>query len=278
MTLSLMIRWWYLPHFLGLDAAIVAIIWQLLMARSLEIDLSMSTTLALGGAVWMIYLLDRWLDTSPKRIRFHATSRHQFTASYRRRLILLIVILGVTCALLLTRWLDAPVLLGGLSLAVVVSAYLVWVHFFAGPRPPFFSKEVAVGLLFACGVSLFLWVHPNQTWERPIVMTCVFGFLCVMNCIGITLWESGVRSNSSCYQHRAIDRTVYRMAIFFGALGLAIVSLLNPYPRLSPFFISTICSLLGLALLDIFSARLSDEPVRVLADVALLTPIPWLLT
>src|SRR3954451_15813809 len=58
----LLSRWWLWPNLLGLDAPLVAVVWQALFARTVHVTLFPAARLALALAVWAVYLADRLLD------------------------------------------------------------------------------------------------------------------------------------------------------------------------------------------------------------------------
>jgi len=53
---------WSWLNILSLDAPLIAVLWQALLARTFHIPLRPSGRLALGLTVWAIYLADRVLD------------------------------------------------------------------------------------------------------------------------------------------------------------------------------------------------------------------------
>ena len=48
--------WWLMPSLLSLDAPVVAVAWQHLIATALNVRLDLVTRVALALAVWSIYL------------------------------------------------------------------------------------------------------------------------------------------------------------------------------------------------------------------------------
>jgi hypothetical protein len=146
----------------------------------------------------------------------------------------------------------------GLLVAGGAGAYLITVHgvpkLWAKPG----SKETAVGVFFALGVSLVAWPMV-RTWVDvlAIVQFCV---LCWMNCSAIEDWENG---------HHA------RASVLWGAASVAVaaVLLLRERPVIA---CAETASALGLVALDRIGRRASPEAMRVLADVMLLSPLLFL--
>jgi hypothetical protein len=52
------------PHAVGLDAALIAVVWCSVTARYLGVEVGPGTLAVLGAAVWGIYLLDRAWDAT----------------------------------------------------------------------------------------------------------------------------------------------------------------------------------------------------------------------
>ena len=73
-------RAWLWLNFASLDAPLVALLWQLLLQRCLNIAATFETSAALAVSVWFIYVSDRLLDALRGRSDALAP-RHEF---YRR--------------------------------------------------------------------------------------------------------------------------------------------------------------------------------------------------
>ncbi len=233
---------------LGLDAALVAVAWQLLMVRQLG-PLPAHYTPALGLTVWTIYLADRLLDTRRPEGR-NEPLRHRFSRRARMLLGLLIVFnLAV-----LTQLGPLPVL-EALPLIGAVGLYFLTVHFLrAGQRWP---KELVVATLFALGVSLPLY---------PFPFTLDFLFLCFWNCTAIEYWERGKEG-----LHPASAWLAERLgsaAVVAGLVCLGCAPVFNMTVQL------TLAATFGLCALLVWMRRwLSPLALRVAADLVLLTPL-----
>ena len=118
------IPWWAWPHVLSLEAPIVAILWQDALAKAHQVSLTPGTTVGLGMAVWLVYVLDRWLDgqnpgTAP------VDGRHAFYARHARFIALFVIpaMLGVV------GWLGlfiipVGILWSGVALSLLIGIYL----------------------------------------------------------------------------------------------------------------------------------------------------------
>ncbi len=73
--------WWLWPNVLSLDAPLVAVLWQEALGRAHHVRLLPGCDLALGLAVWLIYIVDRTLDGFTAAPDQQLSVRHAF---YRR--------------------------------------------------------------------------------------------------------------------------------------------------------------------------------------------------
>lgn len=237
------------PHVLGLDAAAVAVVWQLLAARHFG-HIPFSHTLALGLVVWTIYLADRALDARRPPTTAEPL-RHQFARRYRPWLWLLIL----SNALLL--WSLGPLpILAALPVAGLVGIYFLVTH---GARFTRWPKELAAAVIFALGVSMPLY---------PFPFTLYFAALCFWNCTAIEFWERGPAQLSPLAQWVALRlRPLAIAAALVCVLG---IWLFHPVIQGTLALTFALC-----ALLATLAKRLPPLPLRVLADVALLTPLVW---
>jgi hypothetical protein len=262
-------RAWLWPNLLSLDAPIVAVLWQALFARCFHAPFDALATTLLVLSVWLIYAADRSLDVWKKprvsgrfvRRGFSApqaeeSARHQF---YRRHwhaiLPLWIAILAIATWLAWTR-LPAVLFERGLALLAAIGIYFAFVHL--APRP-WWPKEFVVGILFALGASLSAWGRV-QSWidAATIVLFCM---LCWINCSAIEHWEN-----------RGLPEWPVRLA----AIAVGLIALIFLYDKRPILAGAETASAFGFVLLDRARHRLSPDALRVLADIALLTPALFL--
>ena len=254
---------WLLPHLLSLDAPLVALVWQAWWARSAGVHLLLSHRIALGFAVWSIYLADRLADVRGPERADTATSRHRFSRRWHGPLrLLLAVALGGLAAVTVLGGLPSEDVWAGLGLAVLMSGYFAWVHLVQVHLGRWW-KEAWVGAAFAGGTALFV-RHglDGGGW----LAVALFGVTCFGNCALITRWENGGRPATGGFLRPACG------AIALLAAGLALAGH-GSFPTVPVAFAAA-----GLRLLDGPAGRArSLDARRVLADVALLTPLWWLL-
>jgi len=244
-------RFWLWPNLLSLDAPLVALVWQLLFARCFHAELTPTAATLLVLAVWLIYAADRVFDARGES----DLPRHQF---YRRNW--RVVAPVWTLALALAGWLawtrlPRALFERGVLLAAAVTLYFALVHL-----APFrdWPKEAAVAILFALGASLAAWGRVRSAADVATIL--LFSCLCWINCVAIEKWE----------------RRKSQWPVTFAAAcvaGAALVLLAHQRPVLAS---AEAASALAFVLLDRGRDRFSRDALRVLADVALLSPVFFL--
>jgi hypothetical protein len=280
-------RLWAVPvywHLLSLDAPTVAVLWAWSFARATQAHPSLTTLAVLGIGTWLIYVVDRLLDSrfSPYR---DLRERHFFHARHRRAFL----IAAILPALLLLSLINVMPSAARREDSIIFAAsmlYFASVHLPALRVRRWFPREVAVGILFACAAAIPAWsgYPPASTTDRaqlagPVLL---FAGLCILNCISIETWESPsppVRTN--------IIPVIAVSLVGASATFLFIPSLRTAefFPLLAALFASAIL----LFALDCFHRRAVQQAtedktrillaLRIAADAALLTPIlftlPW---
>ncbi len=259
-------RFWLWPNLLSLDAPAVAVLWQILFARCFGVPVDALAALLLLVTVWLIYSADRTLDAWRGECD---TQRHEFYRRHWRDLLpLWVAVLG------LAGWLAAihlkpGLFLRGTILLTAVATYFAVVHCRfhfrfhpfalagAGTRSRW-PKEAVVGVLFALGASLVAWGKVKTSADAATIL--LFSALCWMNCVAIQKWEG-----------EGLD---WSPGIAASLLACAAGILLYAHrPVLGGAEMASACAFL---LLDRVRPRLSADALRVLADVALLSPVLFL--
>jgi hypothetical protein len=249
--------WWLWPNLLALDAPTIAVIWQRYFVKIFSVQLEWFISGILFGIVWGIYLLDRWFDALPYR-SLEAGDRHRFARSHRWYFKWMsIFILGTSCSVAILVLPIHYLLIGGL-IAIFALIYFILVHLVTYRFLTQGEKELLVGLLFALGVGLPLIVESWKTVAEWGICLLGFGGLCWLNCQLIDRWESS-RETQNFHSFHPI--TIGAVSILF--------SIRAPVLLFIPISISVIL-LLGF---DLLRNRLSNPLKRVLADLALFTPL-----
>jgi hypothetical protein len=285
---------WLWPNMLSLDAPFVAVLWQVLFVRCFHGDSDTATSILLVASVWLIYAADRALDAWRGE---RASARHRFYHQHWRMLLpLWLAVLAASAWLALTE-LPGVLLRRGCVLMAVVIVYFVIVHGLGRRAPALWSKEASVGLVFALGASLAAWTNVRTVADGAAI--ALFFVLCWINCAAIQKWESD--DFGRAYVHRihashpapllsrlgsvsepresssgAYDKNVRPSAVSFSAAGVALaaaVLLCLDRPVLGG---AEMASAFAFVWLERARRRLSPEALRVLADVALLSPMMFL--
>lgn len=266
---KLSVPWWMWLTVLSLDAPIVAVLWQFLLADSFQVVLRLIHYLLLFGVVWLIYAADRCFDSLV--ISEAYTIRHAFYIQHFRSVVVLMGIVATLLSVVTLGWLEPTILFHGLILSGVVLLYLANVHL--AKRPILlFPKELQIGLVFALGTSITLWSRVSDSQQLVMAIFC-FAVLCFLNCSFISLWEKPIdvlhKQPSLARQKLSPDKLSY---ILQGAvLGLVIFVALLPFGF--NLKLAIIVSSLGLSLLQVTASKTSVQLRRVLADVVLMTPL-----
>lgn len=240
-------RIWLWPNLLSLDAPLVALLWQILFARCFHARVDPLPSLLLVLAVWLIYAADRTLDAWTGSA---ARPRHEFYRRHWRALLpLWIAVLAAGFALAWIR-LTPKLFLSGLALGGAVLLYFVLLHLGIFQR----TKEAAVAALFAVGATMSAW--PNIRSAADVEAIILFSCLCWINCVAIEHWEG---------------ESKWPIAAAAGFVAIAAAALLfSSRPILGW---AVVASALCFVLLDCERRHFSRDALRVLADVALLSPL-----
>ena len=272
---------WTLPTTLSLDAPAVAFLWGALFAREFGVRLEPHHYLLSGTSVWLVYAADRLLDGLKFDERASHTERHRFYAAHRRAV--LAVWLGAFAGSLgLSTMLTRGELGWGLGVAGAALLYLLGVHLrdcvqegAPSRLPLYLPKEVQVGGLFGVGAVVFL--LPRLDPAALFLPVFLFSTLCALNCSLIALWEA------PCDRAQAQPSVILRYpraALWLPllALGLAGLALALALVEAHALFLCVAVSALLLFVLHRLGRAYSLKPalLRVLADAALFTPLPFL--
>ncbi len=308
---------WLLPNLLSLDAPIVALVWMWMLAGALRIQyVELSSYLLLAAAVWCIYVVDRIRDVKrgvhpiegemPWRHRFHWKSRWIFA-------LLVVGVVGYSTFFALF-CMSRVLLTVGVVGAVLVGFY--WLVSLFDKADVAYGKNMVAGLTFAYGVAAPIVVaseplplvlsdvfQPFQEAEgvRLIaaffsslskfvgmvlltlnmvlfsVHVLLFGLLCVMNINAIDLWERSRRSSDP--EVKQESELSLSMGLFMLVVGsvLAVAFVADDYS--APLCYAVMASAGLLHLINRTRGRFSVAALRVLADLALVIPVPlvvWL--
>jgi hypothetical protein len=266
-------RWWQWPTVLSLDAPIVSVTWQLLLARLAVVPLGPARVLVLGLSVWLAYVADRWLEATRldgHRIR---TTRHHFYYRHRRSIVIAWLIVIVTDVTMAFDALTSRELWLGAALLVMVIAYVISHQYLHRTRRWRAPKEICIAVLLTGGVWLFV----SGAVDRELLAGPLAGFalLCFTNCALISTWEREVDiahgQTSLALEAGGADALIRSLPWFVAMLALLEWTMGPVGAR--PAAACAFAGALALGAVDRMERRAGWQVARVLADVALLTPI-----
>ncbi len=245
--------WWLWPNLLALDAPAVAVTWQVFLGSVAGIAVPLAASAELALMVWAAYLIDRSLDA-----RRGITSSDRHRVAGRNWLAWLVVagaaILGaavVAFTALPREHLRVGIIVLGAAVGYFAAVHLLRTKSVLDRG----AKEISVGIVFAAGVSIPLIVQASQIDWLPGVIA--FAALCWLNCALISLWETRGLG--------APPKWLVALA------GIAALTPVLAAPR--PVGTAICASAAALLALHAIHARVSVRAARVLADVALLSPL-----
>lgn len=250
------IPFWLLPNVLSLDAPLVAVAWQALLAEWSGTPLRAVARVILFLTVWLIYIVDRLLDAR-RPARAAEPERHQFYRQHRFGACVAAAMILVTDATLILFELHPAVFRTGLLALAGVSLYFLALH---GMTPhakmPLFPKEAAVALLFMAGTFLVAFTRTAAPVLSLLPAAASFFLLCLANLVAIEFGEGA---------------TGLRLGRWYLGWVPALAFL---WPVLWPGQWSYAIALSAAALSVIYAlgSRVSSPARRVLVDAVLLVP------
>lgn len=204
----------------SLIAPLIALAWQSLVARSMQVQLRPLEPLVLMLSIWVLYVADHVFDALRPSFHLWEPKRRTFYKRYWRPM----AAFGVcgacaTLTLALSR-LGRGVIRGGLGVAVFVFVYFLAVH--TGPisRRARWPRELGVALVFVLGTFMPVSTAGNHLERSLLPAALIFFLLCWLNCCAIEVreWEEAGR-NLHCSPHSSTQwaaRNAQYLGIFVG--------------------------------------------------------------
>ncbi|MGJ8634208.1 MAG: hypothetical protein ACSHX7_09840 [Luteolibacter sp.] len=266
---------WLWPNLLGLDAPIVAVTWQYLFTKAFSITLPPVFHLILFLSAWVIYLADRLVDSIRAKNIGQSPPRLRFTKTHFKPLAALLFIVSAVNFTLIIQNITSTLLITGLATAALLALYYI-IRFSIREKLTFIiPREILCGMLFAVGCVIAPHSFSSLGSEEIIfiIATLLFGAICSINCIQISLWEhdadlaNGDKSIANTHSEKISHLTN-------ASLFIPLCMILAYFSHWQIFLAITL-SAIALRLLLRFQEKLSQNTLRTLADAVLLTP--WLL-
>ncbi len=266
---------WLWPNLLSLQAPLVAILWQLLLARCVHVHVNPFEPLALGMSVWLIYVADHLIDTArPPDTATWEPPRKEFCRLHWRGFLPTTILVAVVLVMLASRFLSTTTVRGGWDLSLAVAGYFALIHLAPKNWRRDWPREFAVAAIFTIGTfgAVALALAPRL---MPILPPAVlFAFLCWTNCSLIETWEWQAAGSPEDGSPNRGTRWVADHLFVLGIL-IACASALLAFCSLQPPAFAFAVSLSGaaLAFLSHYRRALPLRFVSPAADLALCSPL-----
>lgn len=270
---------WLWPNLLSLDAPIVALVWLFMFEKTWRMYVPWHAFAALGLSVWAVYVWDRIIDLKmlPEgddklgpRHAFH--NRCLPWAGWLAFAAL--VISGVLAGFAM----PSEIIHYGKLVMVMIGAFFVLTVFAMQDREIPVIRNIMAGLTFGYGTAMAVHVYvtlyePTQgPWVLMITPEMIaFAFLCVLNISAIHFWEHS-RNTTDPEKKAENDLALTLPLTVLGAACLLFALRQDSTTR--PFFYAVLISAALLYLLNRHRERFSLDALRVLADAAMIAPLP----
>ncbi|MGJ8676181.1 MAG: hypothetical protein ACSHX0_01555 [Akkermansiaceae bacterium] len=283
----------------------MALAWMWMFARAMRVEyIEGAIWWVLPVSVWCVYVLDRLVD-SWRNVELRASSpRHQFHWKWRWLFLVLVFAAAATCFYHALFVLSRSTLSAGLVAMLICGLYFLMVIFRTKEVP--YIKNFMAGMIFAMGVGIpvnaananlqgmdiydVVYAFYNTGWGDAawnlflmVLNTlgavfvgckevCVFGLLCMMNITAIDLWEraAAARDEETAYSHES----TLTLGLFILAAGALLFAAMEADVYAKPFYYSIMVAAALMQGLNHYRERFSLNALRVLADVALIVPLP----
>jgi hypothetical protein len=231
----------------------------------------------MAASVWLAYAADRWIEGWRLDWRFVRTQRHHFYQ--RQRWFVAAAWLGVLIAdvTLATTMMASREIGRGLLLVAPVLVYLLSHQFLHRTSPWRAPKELIIAVLLTAGVAVFLW--PASSVATLATGLATFAVVSFVNCALISSWEREVdqsHGQTSMALDSAQAAQLIRWLPWAAAIAGGVLVASCGWLSTTPMVCGVVSAVL-MGVLDRAEHHLGWAAARVLADVALLTPIAPLL-
>jgi hypothetical protein len=254
---------WLWPNVLSLDAPVIAVIWQTFLARCYAVPLRAPAQVALGLAVWAIYLGDRLLDARRPAPGGEA-ARHAFYRRHERAATALLWAALLAGVLVSLGWLRPAVIHNAVIPFAAVLVYLGFVHL-TGARV---AKEPVVAFIFTAGTFLAAWTNDPASPLTLLFPAAGFFLLCLANLAAIESWEWRELRRLGDAPHPVTRALIRGSRVWAPALAAAA----GIFGR-NAWYYAIAASALAITILIFAGRRVPIELRRVLVDASLLSPL-----
>ncbi len=274
---------WIWPNILSLDAPLVALAWFWMFKQIWLVKYHQpSLPWLLALTVWCIYVADRLMDSRGMRGAETALAfRHRFHCDYRG-LMIVALSAGVLGVFFLLSRQSRGLLAYAYPVAVPVLLYFL-ISFQRPEKGVSWFKNIVAGLAFAYGTTVGVHFRSGSSvGVHELALSSevvVFALLCMINMMVIDHWESGGEEEEGMDKNEGeLENTIIKILL----LALVIVCYLLASSAEGfgsqahkAFYLAAMVGAGGLAFLALFRHLFSPVSLRILADVALLLPLPF---
>ena len=246
---------------LSLDAPLVVLFWQEIIASALKVDLSVSHRIVLTLSVWLSYSADRFLECYGHISGHLLDTRHLFF--YKNKLIFLTFWFGI----LTLDIYQAIIFFSADHLFISVNVlFLVFLNQYLAICKSkkinnYCSKEFRTALILSIGCVLYPFLNSDCRtlgyFSIPISLFVIFFW----NCKLIELWESNLVSNNSKQFRSTFERVLTILHIITIFLGIYFLFCMPDFVFFSISFLSTV-----FALKAFHKSNLTFDKRRILMD------------
>lgn len=242
--------------FLSLDAPLVAVAWQAMLAHESSFKLHWHHTLIVFMSVWLGYAADRWFDNL--KSNRPSSEQHQFYAKHSLKVLFCwLVILPSSVALAFTQ-LDANELRGGFVLMGLSICYTFFAQKARYLKLYPLLKSLFTAFLVLASAALFV-----PFTELPLIPTTCIWLLFTSNCLYIRSWT------------RPAEKAADTLTKVF-AIAAASSAVFTVWTQSSTIGIAVLLSQASIVTLHLIRHKVDVPTLRTSADLCLLSPLLFL--
>jgi len=267
---------WLWPNLLSLDAPLVALAWFWIFKKTWLIryyhDL---LPWLLAVVVWCVCVADRLLaERMAVMGSRHQTPRHAFHGRWRAPFSVLLVA-GILAAVVMVLYQPIGLWKNAAFIVLLVAGYFAMAFLESGGGVSY-TKHILAGLAFGYGATVGLHFYgPDSSDIRSFIGSrevIAFSVLCILNITAIDHWEQSRRTRDTG-EKEAYETLLALLLIVLAGFSLFLAAFrADAYRR--HFFYAIMIAAGSLQLINHYRSRFSLDALRVLADVAMLLPVP----
>lgn len=181
---------------LSIDVVAGAIAVGYFANRILEAEPNPIWWLILPLAAWSFYTLDHLIDGYKSKGKTEIY-RHHFHFKYRKILLTLSILFGLTSLFLSLLYLDRQIILLGLLMGCFVLAYLLSLFFWGNKKLLLLQKELVIAFVYVFGI----WLAP-LVWSAQVPATSTIFIICIVIFLA---WAEGIMASYFDYNNDLKD-------------------------------------------------------------------------